>query len=89
MCYMDVMSTITPDRVVELWSALPEEARRKIVEIAEENVAKDVPLDLSAEEELLLSRARDDFSHGRAIDSDQYSAKMSAFMRRLASQSAS
>ena len=81
------MSTITPDRIVELWPALSLEARQRISEIAESNAGKDVPLDLSDEEQQFLARARDDFKHGRVLDTDEYHAEMSAFMRRLAIRS--
>ena len=83
------MGTITPERIVELWPPLSQEARQKIAEIAEGDSSKDVPLDLSAEEERMLARARDDFKHGRALDADEYHAEMSAFMQRLAAKSTS
>jgi hypothetical protein len=81
------MSTITPDRIIELWPTLSAEARQQISDIAESNAGKDVPLDLSDEEQQSLARARDDFKHGRALDADEYHAEMSAFMQRLATQS--
>jgi len=83
------MGTITPERIVELWPPLSQEARQKIAEIAEGDSSKDVPLELSDEEERLLARARDDFKHGRALDADEYHAEMSAFMQRLAAKSTS
>ena len=83
------MSTITPDRIVELWSALSPEARRQIAEIVEGDAGKDMPLDLSGEEERLLVQARDDFKHGRALDADEYHAEMSTFMQRLAAKATS
>ncbi len=83
------MSTITLDRIVELWPSLSPEARRQIAGIAEACAGKDTPLGLSDEEERLLVQARDDFKHGRALDADEYHAGMSAFMQRLAAQTAS
>jgi hypothetical protein len=83
------MSTITLDRIVELWPSLSPEARRQIAGIAEACAGKDMPLGLSDEEERLLVQARDDFKHGRALDADEYHAGMSAFMQRLAAQTAS
>ncbi len=81
------MTTITPARIIELWPTLSPEARQRIAEIAESDSGKDVPFDLSVEEQQLLARARDDFKHGRALDTDDYHAEMSAFMQRLATQS--
>ena len=83
------MSTITPDRIAELWPALSLEARRQIAAIVEADAGKEKPLNLSSEEERLLERARDDFRHGRALDADEYHAGMSAFMQRLAAKAAS
>jgi len=83
------MGTITPERIVELWPPLSQEARQKIAEIAEGDSSKDLPLELSDEEERLLARARDDFKHGRALNANEYHAEMSAFMQRLAAKSTS
>jgi hypothetical protein len=83
------MSTINLDRIIELWPTLSPEVRQRIGEIAERNAGGDIPLDLSDEEQQLLARARDDFKHGRALDTDEYHAEMSAFMQRLATQSRS
>jgi hypothetical protein len=81
------MSTITPDRIIELWPTLSAEARRRIAEIAESDSGKDVPIDLSVDEQKLLAQARDDFEHGRALDTDEYRAEMTAFMHGLATKS--
>lgn len=80
------MSAITPDRLIEHWPTLTPEARRQI---AESNGSRDMPFNLSEDEKRLLAQARDDFDHGRALDTDAYHAEMSAFMQRLASQSTS
>jgi hypothetical protein len=85
--YISYMSPITPERIVELWPTLSPEARRQIAEIVQSNAGKDMPLDLSEEEEQMLAQARDDFKHGRALDSDEYHAEMSAFIHRLATKS--
>ena len=83
------MSTITPNRIAELWPALSPEARRQIAEIVEADAGKEVTLNLSSEEERLLAQAGDDFRHGRALDAGEYRAEMSAFMQRLAGKPAS
>lgn len=57
------MGTITLDRIVELWPSLSAEARQQIAGIVESDAGKDMPLDLSDEEERLLA-ARNDFKHG-------------------------
>ena len=80
------MSAITPDRIVELWPSLSEEARQQIAEIAEGSVGRDTPLDLTDEEERLLTQSREDFKHGRTLDIADYNAEMTAFMQRLATK---
>ena len=77
------MNTITPDRIVELWPSLSSEVRQKIVELAETGAAREAPLDLSHEEERLLSSARDDFRQGRTLSLEEYRAEMDAFMAGL------
>ena len=81
------MTAITPDRIIELWPTLSPEARQRIAEIAEGDAGKDVPIDLSLEEQQLLVQARDDFKHGRALNTDEYRAEMSAFIQGLAAKS--
>lgn len=83
------MSMIDPERIAELWPALSQEARRQIAAIVEADAGKEVPLNLSREEERLLAQARDDFRHGRALDTVEYHAEMTAFMHRLAAKAAS
>jgi hypothetical protein len=83
------MSTITPDRIVELWPVLSLEARRQIAAIVEADAGKEAPLNLSSEEERLLAQAQDDFRHGRALDAGGYHAEMSVFMHGLAAKAAS
>ena len=77
------MSTITPDRIVQLWPSLSEEARKKLVEIAERIAEADVPLELSPDEEKLLEQAREDFKHGRSLSLDDYKADLDEFFRGL------
>jgi hypothetical protein len=45
------MSMIDPERIAELWPALSKEARRQIAAIVEADAGKEVPLNLSREEE--------------------------------------
>ena len=77
------MSTITPERIVELWPSLSAEARRKIIEIAETHAKREATLDLTQDEEQLLARARDDFKHGRTLSMDEFRADMDTFMAGL------
>ena len=81
------MSTITPDRIVELWPSLSEEARAKLVGIAESIAEPDMPLDLSPEEELLLEQAREDFRQGRTISLDEYEAELDVLFDELRAKS--
>ena len=75
------MSTVTPDRIVELWPHLSDEAREKLVEIAEEDAGDS--LQLTPEEERLIEQSREDFRQGRVLDEDEYRAEMDAFMQQL------
>ena len=83
------MSMIDPNRIAELWPALSLEARRQIAAIVEADAGKELPLNLSSEEERLLAQARDDFAQDRALNAGEYRAEMSAFMQRLAAEPAS
>ena len=81
------MSTITPDRIIQLWPSLSEEAREKLVEIAESIAEADTPLELSPDEELLLKQAREDFKYGRTLSLDDYKADLDAFFGGLRAKS--
>ena len=78
------MSITTPDRIVELWPSLPQEARQQIVEIAESSVAGEAELELTPEEEVLLEQAREDFRLERVLSAKEYHAEMDLFMKELA-----
>ena len=77
------MSTISPDRIVELWPSLPEEARLKIVELAERSAATSGTVEFSADELAGIERGREDFKHGRTQSLPEYRADMDAFFNRL------
>ena len=83
------MSTVTLERIVELWPLLTPEARGELVTLAEVSAEPDSPLELTAEEEKLLAQARDDYRQGRVLDAKEYNAEMDVFMQRLAAQSGS
>ena len=70
------MSITTPDRIVELWPSLPQEARQQIVEIAESSVAGEAELELTPEEEVLLEQAREDFRLGRTVGMEEFKADL-------------
>ena len=78
------MSIITPGRIVELWPRLPQEARQQIVEIAESSVAGEGELVLTADEEVQLEQAREDFRLGRTLSMAEFKAEMDVFMQELA-----
>ena len=78
------MSITTPDRLIELWPSLPQEARQQIVEIAESSVAEEGELVLTPEEEVLLEQAREDFRLGRTVGMEEFKAEMDVFMKELA-----
>lgn len=75
------MDTKSPDRVVELWPDLPEQARRAIVEIAEGTAGR--PLQMTPDEEALIEQAREDFLHGRTMSMVDFSSEMDAFVASL------
>ena len=83
------MTITTPDRLIELWPSLPQEAREQIVEIAESSVAGEAELELTPEEEVLLEQAREDFRLGRTLSAKEYHAEMDLFMQELAAKSKS
>ena len=70
------MSITTPDRLIELWPSLPQEAREQIVEIAESSVAEEGELELTPEEEVLLEQAREDFRLGRVLSMEEFKADL-------------
>jgi TRAP-type C4-dicarboxylate transport system substrate-binding protein len=77
------MTIRTPDRVVELWPSLPEAARKTILDIAENTSPREVPLELSKEEERLIEQAQEDFRHGRVLTMDEFTSDMAAFVAEL------
>ena len=81
------MSTITLDRIVQLWPRLSEEEREKLVEIAESIAEADSPLELSPEEEILLEQAREDFRQGRTISLDELDAELDILFDELRAKS--
>jgi hypothetical protein len=76
------MSTTTPERIVELWPALSEEARRTLTEIAE-NATTGVPLELTSDESAALERSKADFKAGQTLSFDEMRAATDAFLAGL------
>jgi hypothetical protein len=79
------MTTTTPQRIVELWPSLSEEARRTLTEIAE-NATDGAPLQLTDGEAAALERSREDFKAGRALSFDEMRAATDAFLAGLRSK---
>ena len=77
------MDTKTPDRIVELWPILPEDARETLVELAERTAGKAEPLVFSDEELAGIDQGREDFKHDRTRSMQEYRADMDAFFERL------
>jgi hypothetical protein len=81
------MSKSSSDRIIELWPKLPEEARLRLVEIAEDiaqaNLPSNQPLQLSEREEQLLDNAREDFSRGRAMTLEECKVDLDTFFQKL------
>jgi hypothetical protein len=53
--WASTMSIATPDRIIELWPCLSDEARQRLLDLAELSASRDVSLPLSDEEERLLA----------------------------------
>ena len=79
------MTTTTPQRIVELWPSLSEEARRALTEIAE-CATGDTPLELTEVEGIALEQSREDFRAGRTLSFDEMRAATDAFLARLRSK---
>ena len=58
------MTTTTPQRIIELWPTLSEEARKALTDIAE-SATNQPPLELTDEEAAALQRSQEDFTAGR------------------------
>ena len=76
------MTITTPQRIIELWPVLSEEARKALTDIAESATAQ-APLELTAEEAAALQRSREDFSAGRALSFEEMRAATDAFLAGL------
>lgn len=79
------MTTTTPQRIVELWPSLSEEARRTLTEIAE-RATGGVALELTDGEAAALEQSRDDFKAGRTLSFDEMRAATDAFLAGLRSK---
>lgn len=76
------MTTATPQRIVELWPSLSEDARRALTEIAE-NATGQVSLELTSDEAEALDRSRKDFEAGRTLSFEDMRAATDAFLAGL------
>jgi hypothetical protein len=76
------MTTTTPQRIVELWPSLSEEARRTLTEIAE-RATGGIALELTDDEAAALERSREDFDAGRTLSFDEMRAATDAFLAGL------
>ena len=87
------MSTATPARIVELWPSLPEDARQKIVDLAESSAANSGTnsgtYEFTAEELAGIERGREDFQNGRTCSLPEYRSDMDDFFKRLRAKSSS
>ena len=81
------MPITTPDRIVELWPSLPEDARQKIVDMAESSVVNSGSYEFTTEELAGIERGREDFQNGRTSSQPEYRSDMDAFFQRLKAKS--
>ena len=77
------MTTMTPERIVELWPSLTDAARRSLIDIAEGIAATPSKLALTDDERAAVERSRQDFRNGRVLSEDEYRHSMNVFMRSL------
>jgi hypothetical protein len=82
------MSLVSPDRLIELWPNLPEEARRMIVELAEKSAVFSARHEFSSNELVGIESGRDDFKHGRTSSLPEYRSDMDAFFDLLKARKA-
>jgi hypothetical protein len=76
------MTTTTPQRIIELWPTLSEEARKALTDIAE-SATNQPPLELTAEEAAALQRSQQDFTAGRTLSFEEMRAATDAFLAGL------
>ena len=76
------MTTTTPQRIVELWPSLSEEARRALTAIAE-NATNQPALALTDDEAAALERSRRDFEAGRTLSLEEMRTATDAFLDGL------
>ena len=76
------MTITTPQRIIELWPVLSEEARRALTEIAE-SATSQAPLQLTRDEVAALERSRQEFKVGRALSFDEMRAATDTFLAGL------
>lgn len=81
------MTTITPQRLLDLWPALSPERRAELVETAERMAAPVAdgmkPVEFTADELAAIEQGSEDFKHGRTLRLDEFRADMDAFFARL------
>ena len=77
------MNEHTPQRILELWPSLPDDAREALTEIAEASAAPARARELTPEERAALAASFADFAAGRVLDEAGYHREMDAFMRKL------
>ena len=76
------MTTTTPQRIIELWPTLSEEARKALTDIAESAINQ-TPLELTVEEAAALQRSREDFAAERTLSFEEMRAATDAFLAGL------
>jgi hypothetical protein len=72
----------TPQRIIELWPILSEEARKALTDIAE-SATNQAPLELTDDEAAALRRSREDFTAGRTLSFEEMRAATDAFLAGL------
>ena len=72
----------TPQRIIELWPILSEEARKALTDIAESATGR-APLELTAEEAAALQRSQEDFTAGRTLSVEEIRTATDSFLGRL------
>ena len=76
------MTTATPQRIIELWPALSDEARKALPDIAESAISQ-VPLELTDDEAAALRQSQEDFAARQTLSFEEARAATDAFLARL------
>lgn len=77
------MTTVSAQRILDLWPTLTPEKQAELVQTAERMAAPQTPRKLKEREIAAIARSRADYAAGRVLDEKAYDGEMSTFMADL------